>query len=428
MKILMKFRALTAMLAAALVVGGAFAQTPSAPTTATPLTKETKDEVMKEVNRIVTSVAFVPGVDFSKWNDFIDGEKASLDKADNPGDFVLAVNMALRKFGVSHIVMATPEMATMRRTQKAVGIGVQIQPEVGKGIRVVNVFPESPAALAGIHPGDLIVQANGKKVDNPADMQGAEGTTVEIKVDRDTKIKTFKIVRKTYSNKRPETLTWVNPTTSVLKIWTFDAAYDQNNVEKLISEASKGRNLIVDMRSNPGGQVTNLIHLMGLLMPERSPIGTFIQRTMVDRYVKETGGKATDLEAIAKFADRPVRAGKPDIDRFKGNIAVLVNGASGSAAEIAAAALQEVIDAPVIGSKSAGAVLVSIMGPLPKGYMLQYPVTDFVTPKGMRLEGHGVEPILETPAVVKFGEKDTAIDKAVLLLQRIDLRQDRSGK
>lgn len=86
------------------------------------------------------------------------------------------------------------------------------------------------------------------------------------------------------------------------------------------------------------------------------------------------------------------------------------------------------IDAPVIGSKSAGAVLVSIMGPLPKGYMLQYPVTDFVTPKGLRLEGHGVEPILETPAVVKFGEKDTAIDKAVLLLQRIDLRQDRSGK
>lgn len=58
-------------------MGGAFAQTPSAPATATPITKETKDEVMKEVNQIVTSVAFVPGVDFSKWNDFIDGEKPS---------------------------------------------------------------------------------------------------------------------------------------------------------------------------------------------------------------------------------------------------------------------------------------------------------------------------------------------------------------
>lgn len=194
----------------------------------------------------------------------------------------------------------------------------EIQPEVGKGIRVVNVFPESPAALAGIHPGDLIVQANGKKVDNPADMQGAEGTTVEIKVDRDTKIKTFKIVQDLFE--QASRTVSVNPTTSVLKIWTFDAAYDQNNVEKLISEASKGRNLIVDMRSNPGGQVTNLIHLMGLLMPERSPIGTFIQRTMVDRYVKETGGKATDLEAIAKFADRPVRAGKPDINRLRATL------------------------------------------------------------------------------------------------------------
>ncbi len=421
----MKVRALVAVFASLASVV-AFGQTAPAPDK-TSLTKEVREEVLKEVNRIVTSVAFVPGVDFAKFTSFMETQKESLDKAGTPRDLTLAVNTSLRKFGISHIVMTTPEMATARQTRSAVGIGVQIQPEPGKGIRVLNVFPSSPADAAGVQPGDLIVEANGKKVESPADMQGEEGSKVNIKVDRDGKVKSFDIVRKKYSNVRPETLTWPSPETAVLKIPTFDLAYDPKNVEKLMGQAGKARNLVLDLRNNGGGAVTNLIHLMNLLLPEKTPIGTFIQRGMVDRFVKETGGSPTDLGAIARFADRPVRTGRSSVDKFKGNIAVLVNGGSGSASEIAAAALQENLGAPVVGQKSAGAVLVSMMGPFPHGYMLQYPVTDFVTARGVRLEGAGVEPILEAPAVVKWGEKDVAIDKVLFLLQRIDLRQDRSG-
>lgn len=402
-----------------------YAQTTGAPDPT--LTKEVRDAVLKEVTRIVTNVAFVPGVDFAKFPEFMESQKETLEKATTARELTLAVNNSLRKFGISHIVMATPEMATARRTRSAVGIGVQIQPEPGKGIRVLNVFPESPADVAGIRPGDLIFEANGKKVESPNDMQGEEGSTANLKVDRDGKTKVFTIVRKKYSNVRPETLTWPTPDTAVLKIWTFDVGYDQKNVEKLMGQASKARNLIIDLRNNGGGAVVNLLHLMNMLLPERAPMGTFIQRNMVDRYVKETGGSPTDLAAIARFIDRPIRAGKGAIEKYKGNVAVLVNGGSGSASEIAAAALRDNLGAPVIGAKSAGAVLVSIMGPLPHGYMLQYPITDFVTSKGVRLEGNGVEPLLEAPQVVRWGEKDVAVEKAVLLLQRADLRQDRNG-
>lgn len=402
-----------------------FAQTTS--TTETALTREVRDAVLKEVTRIVTNVAFVPGVDFAKFPEFMESQKETLEKATTARELTLAVNNSLRKFGISHIVMATPEMATARRTRSAVGIGVQIQPEPGKGIRVLNVFPDSPADVAGIRPGDLIFEANGKKVESPNDMQGEEGSTANLKVDRDGKTKVFTIVRKKYSNVRPETLTWPTPDTAVLKVWTFDVGYDQKNVEKLMGQASKARNLIIDLRNNGGGAVVNLLHLMNMLLPDGAPMGTFIQRNMVDRYVKETGGSPTDLAAIARYIDRPVRAGKGAIEKYKGNVAVLVNGGSGSASEIAAAALRDNLGAPVIGAKSAGAVLVSIMGPLPHGYMLQYPITDFVTSKGVRLEGNGVEPLLEAPQVVRWGEKDVAVEKAVLLLQRTDLRQDRNG-
>ncbi|MCC7435677.1 MAG: PDZ domain-containing protein [Methanoregulaceae archaeon] len=400
-------------------------QTPTTP--ASTLTPELKAEVMKEVNRIVTNVAFVPGVDFSKWQEFMEGEKETVEKAADARAFSQAVNAALRKFGISHIVMTTPEMAASRRTRTATGIGIQIQPEPGKGIRVINVFPESPAYEAGIREGDLIVEADGQKVDNPGQISGEEGSTVSVKYERDGKTKAVKVTRRKYSNVRPETLTWVNPDTALIKIWTFDVGYSQANVEKLFKEASKARNLILDLRSNPGGQVLNLVHLMSILLPERAPIGTFIQRPMVNRYVKETGGAATDLAAIAKFTDRPIRAGNPRIDRYKGNVAVLVNQGSGSASEIAAAALKENLSAPIVGAKSAGAVLVSVMNPLPHGFMIQYPITDFVTPNGTRLEGNGVEPIVEAPGLIRWGEKDVAVERATMLLARIDLRQDRDG-
>lgn len=399
------------------MAASALAQTP--PQTPAKLTPEVKAEVIKEVNRIVTNVAFVPGVDFAKWQEFMTSQQESVDKAEDPRAFTLAVNTALRQFGISHIVMTTPEMASARRTRTAVGIGIQIQPEPGKGIRVINVFPESPAFEAGIREGDLIVEADGKKVDNPTQVSGEENTTVEIKFERDEKLKTVKVTRRKYSNVRPETLTWVNSETAHIRIWTFDVGYSQSNVEKLFKEAAKAKNVILDLRNNPGGQVLNMIHLLSILLPEKAPIGTFIQKGMVSRYVTETGGNPTDLAAIAKFADRPLRAGTPRVDRYKGNLAVLVNQGSGSASEITAAALKENLNTPIIGAKSAGAVLVSVMNPLPHGYMLQYPLTDFVTPQGVRLEGNGVEPIVEAPGLIRWGEKDVAIERAVLLLGRL---------
>ncbi|HZH97413.1 MAG TPA: S41 family peptidase, partial [Fimbriimonadaceae bacterium] len=265
---------------------------------------------------------------------------------------------------------------------------------------------------------------------NPAELAGEEGTVLELKVKKgkDGKVQDYKITRAKYSNVRPETLTWVNSTTAMLKVPTFDVGYNRKRVEDLMTEAGKAKNLILDLRSNPGGAVINLTHLMGLLLPEGTPIGTFISRSTVSRFVKERGGSPTDLVAIAHWSPMKLKAQKNEVPVFKGNVAVLINGGSGSASEIAAAALKESLNAPLIGTKSAGAVLVSVMAPMPHGYMLQYPITDYITMQGLRLEGNGVQPVVEAPAAVRFGEPDVAVEKAVILLQRAELRQGRDGK
>ena len=77
---------------------------------------------------------------------------------------------------------------------------------------------------------------------------------------------------------------------------------------------------------------------------------------------------------------------------WTGKMAVLINRGSASASEIAAAALNECVGAPLIGQKSAGAVLASVYGSLPSGFSVQYPIDDYVTIKGVRLEKSPREP------------------------------------
>jgi carboxyl-terminal processing protease len=432
-------RAIYALLAV-FAFTGAFAQTP-APASPTqdsapklpPSAKVSaaqKQEILDKMNDIIEKNAFVPGVDFTKWPSFLSAERTDIDKSDNDREFALAVNKALHKFGFSHMALITPESVTARLTEKSVGIGVLLQAETD-GMRVLNVFEDSPAEEAGLVRGDLIIEGNGKKPESPVELLGDEGTSLTIKVKHENgNVQSYTLTRRKYSNVRPETLTWYDKDTAVLKVNTFDLSYNRTNVEMLVKQAEdqNAKNLILDLRSNPGGSILNLVHLMGLLLPPNTPLGTFITRSSVNNYVKDENGKPTDLAAIARYSKSGRLTAKEDpVPYFKGHIAVLVNGGSGSAAEIAAAALRDDIEAPIVGSKSAGAVLVSIMNQMPDNFMLQFPISDFVTVNGVRLEGTGVTPEIETPEIVKYNEKDAAIDKAALLLDRADLRDARSG-
>jgi len=416
-----------ALVLSSIVSAGSLAQQANSDTNSKEATPEIKKAVLAELDKIMASRAYVPGIDFSKWPSFFQSQQAEVDKAENPRDFVQAVNKALKQFGISHIVLSTPQAAQARRERKTIGIGVSLQPEEG-GLRVTSLFEGAPANKAGIEVGDLILKADGKKPENPTAIAGDEGTEVELEVQKSNgTTKIYKIKREKFSTVRPETLTWVDKETALVKIYTFDTSYNRANVEKIMKEAATAKRMILDLRSNGGGAVANFIHLLGFFMPEGTPVGTFVNKSMVEQFVKETGYAPDDTLKIAYWSERKVKAGKAPIEPFKGHVAVLINGGTGSASEIVAAALQETLGSPVVGTKSAGAVLVSVMVPLPFGYQIQYPISDYVTMQGVRLEKNGVTPdvIAQAP---RFGEQDSAIGKAVALLYRAELRDERFGK
>jgi carboxyl-terminal processing protease len=401
----------------------AFGQTAPAQSELTP---EVKKEVLANVTRVITKMAFVPGIDLTKWEEFLTGQQEAIDKATTSTEFAMAVREAINKFGISHMVLFTPDMAKARVERKAVGIGINIQPQED-GLLVTNVFEGSPAAEAGIQPGDLIIEADGKKLGKDSVITGEEGTQVELKIKRSSgKVDGMKLTRRKFSNVRTDTLKFVDADTAILKVNTFDISYDRKKIDELMVEARKSKNLILDLRSNGGGAVINMLHLMGYFVPADEKFGIFLGRSLVNRYVEETKGNPTELKKIADWAEIGwLRASKVNGGMYQGNVAVLINGGTGSASEITALAMKELRGAPVIGTKSAGAVLVSTMTPVTNGYVLQFPMSDYLSVQGVRLEGNGIEPDTEAPTP-KFGEPDVAIEKAVALLKRAALRNERN--
>jgi carboxyl-terminal processing protease len=382
----------------------------------TAIKDETKTEVLERVTNLLTRSAFVPGIEFSKWPSFVEAEKEKIDAAKTEEDFQRAVNSALAKFGASHIVLTTPKMAEARRTNQTVGVGITTQP-VDEGLIIVRTVHDAPADKAGLRPGDVITSVDGKPVEGIKGIPGPEGTEVTLTVKRgDEKPKDYAIKRQKFSTIRPEELTWIDKDTAKLSVYTFDFSYDQDRVEGLMKDAQRARNLIVDLRDNGGGAVVNLEHLLGMLLPPDKPIGTFISKSLVRRYSAETGEDGKDLAKVAEWSDQKI---KPRLNRrvprFKGNLVVLVNRWSGSASEIAAAALRDNANAKVVGTKSAGAVLVSVIVPASNGFMLQYPLSDYVTVSGLRLEGNGVVPDIEVedPKLRLPDAKDEVVAKAV---------------
>ncbi len=389
---------------------------------------EVKAEILKRIEEILTTQAYVPNIDFSKWTSFLEAERKKLDDAKNDDEFGQAVNEALRKFGASHVFLGTPRMEEQRRTSKVVGIGITSM-QTPDGLLITRVVAGASAEKAGMVPGDVIIEVEGKKPVGTSGIPGVEGTDVHLKVKRDdASVKAFTLTRKPFSTVRKEELAWLNPETAKVAVYTFDRVYDRENVDKLFEEAYKAKNIVLDLRDNGGGLVFNLQHLLSKFIDPSKAVGTFINRSVVDKYKAETKKPDVDVNEVAAWSRKDPRFARQQVlplklassQQFKGNVVVLVNQGSGSASEMCAAALKELDGARIIGTKSAGAVLVSVIPRINYNFTMQYPISDYVTVRGLRIEGHGIEPDVTADVRARIpGKPDVAVDKALMLLHRM---------
>ncbi len=166
-------------------------------------------------------------------------------------------------------------------------------------------------------------------------------------------------------------------------------------IQQAAADGAQG--IIFDVRGNPGGIGAMANGLAGYLVRERASLGAMKLR-------------GTELKFLAF----------PQDGAFLGPVAVLIDGNSASTSEIFAAGLQELGRAVVVGERSMGAALPSFFTELPRGAMLQYAVADFLTPKGVRIEGQGVTPDIPAShdAASLLAGKDAQLEAARQALSR----------
>ncbi|HMO08535.1 MAG TPA: S41 family peptidase [Paracoccaceae bacterium] len=261
------------------------------------------------------------------------------------------------------------------------GLGIEVTQEEGF-VKVVTPMDDTPAAAAGIEPGDFITHVNGESVlgltlDQAVDMmRGPVGSEIIITVVRKGVTEPFdvSIIRDTIKLTAVRTRTVGD--TIILRITTFnDQTYPgleaglRKEIETL-GGLDKVAGIVVDLRNNPGGLLTQAIRVSDAFLDKGEIVSTRGRNPGDGERFNATSGDMTN--------------GKP--------IVVLINGGSASASEIVAGALQDHRRAIVVGTKSFGKGSVQTVIPLRGDGAMRLTTARYYTPSGRSIQALGVAP------------------------------------
>jgi len=260
------------------------------------------------------------------------------------------------------------------------GVGIEISVDDGVP-QVIAAIEGTPAAAAGLNPGDRIIKADGQALvgmdieDVVRKLRGAPGTAVNLTVARTGRqpfdVRITRAIIKVDSVKphlEPGRVGYV-------RISTFD----ENTATQL-------RNAIATMRQQAGGSYA------GFILDLRNDAGGLLDAAV------ETAADFLDSGTVVTTKGRDPEENRiyeaaPNGDLIRGvPMVVLVNGASASAAEIVAGALQDDHRAVVLGSRSFGKGSVQSIIPIEGHGALRLTTALYYTPSGRSIQGQGITP------------------------------------
>lgn len=288
------------------------------------------------------------------------------------------------------------ESAALRRTRANayVGIGITYQrSDDPLGMTIVSVTENSPAQKAGLAVGEQIVAVDGTALTEEnfdrlvGSIAGAEGETRTLTVRSAEGVEREVTLTLDRVEQAPAEGVLLDGHMGYVRLENFyqnAAASVKEAVEDLLAQGAEG--LIFDVRSNPGGYVSELTELLDYLLPE-GPI--FAEHSK--------NGPTTVTSSDADCVDLPM--------------VVLVNEDSYSAAELFAAQLRESMNAKLVGGQTCGKGYYQQGFTLSNGGELHISTGMYTTGGGVSLIGTGLIPDYEVEGV------DAQLDKAVEVLQ-----------
>lgn len=255
------------------------------------------------------------------------------------------------------------------------GVGVMFQ-ILNDTVNVIEVVAGGPAESVGILPGDLILEADGKKLSGSkvsteevfSTLRGKEGSKVKVTVKRKNSGKPleYDITRGQIPSNSVDAVYMIDDKTGYLKVTKFARNTYNEFFEALANLQSQGaERFVVDLRGNSGGFMDQAIYMVNEFLPK-------------GRTIVYTKGRTPENETFAM---------SDGSGRFQeSQLVVLTNEYSASASEIFAGAIQDNDRGLVIGRRTFGKGLVQNQISLPDSSAIRLTVARYYTPSGRSIQ------------------------------------------
>lgn len=278
------------------------------------------------------------------------------------------------------------------------GIGVMISQNRTTGIiTVIKVFKDTPAAEAGMRPGDVLYKVGDMEVTG-MDMdilvkdyiKGIDGSEVALTVFRqdEGEYVDLKMERRNVTVQTVE-YQMLEDRVGYVAVSQFDVVTaDQFKAAVDDLEKQGMKKLLVDLRNNPGGVLDAVVDMLDYILPDDLIIEG-------DKDLVRTNTEATLLVYMADKNGKGGQEYASDGHSLDIPMAVLVNGESASASEVFTGAMKDYGRAAVVGTKTFGKGIVQNLIPLDNGTAIKMTTAHYYTPSGFDLHGKGIEPDVE---------------------------------
>ena len=257
------------------------------------------------------------------------------------------------------------------------GIGAYVGMDAQTGMAYISgVFEGTPAEEAGLRDGDVIYMVNEEPMQGlelseiVGKIKGQEGTKVDLTIYREGEADYLQIPVERRKIESPTVkYELYDDKTGYIQITEFDEITVDQFAEAMAALREQGmEGLILDLRANPGGNLSAVVEIARQMLPE----GLIV-------YTEDQDGNRTEYTCDGKNV-------------FDMPLVVLINGYSASASEILAGAIKDYGIGELIGTTTFGKGIVQKVMSLSDGTALKLTVSTYFTPKGNNIHGIGVEP------------------------------------
>lgn len=346
--------------------------------------------------------------DWSKWRHKYDNKIMTNE------DAYVAINTMIASLNDPYTKFLDPkefaeETSSIKGSLK--GIGIQIGVKDGK-LTVIAPIEDTPAEKAGLKADDEILEIDGRStkgitVDKAADqIRGREGTTVTLLIKRGSnEPKLYTITRatieiKSISQKIPDNIAMPSDI-GYIRLSSFISRNAASEFRSILEQGYNKKGFIIDLRSNPGGLLSNAIYISDMFLDGGVIVST-VDRDGYKEFQKATKGTVTN---------------KP--------VVILINKGSASASEIFSGAMKDNGRAILVGEQSFGKGLVQEINKLPYEAGINITIQKYLTPNGTDINKKGITP----DVIVKLTEEDVKnkddvqLKKAIEVMQRVTNKQ-----